>query len=83
MACVLGLVLAAVAFFLADRLDGSAEAAAAPSVAAVPAETETATPADEAADGQPPAGWYADPANPAQRRYWDGSAWTDHTHEGD
>ncbi|PKQ25068.1 MAG: hypothetical protein CVT64_11575 [Actinobacteria bacterium HGW-Actinobacteria-4] len=26
----------------------------------------------------PPAGWYADPQNPAQQRYWDGTAWTQH-----
>ena len=25
-----------------------------------------------------PAGWYADPSNPAQQRYWDGSQWTGH-----
>lgn len=23
------------------------------------------------------AGWYPDPSNPEQRRYWDGSAWTE------
>src|SRR5690348_7095552 len=27
----------------------------------------------------PPAGWYADPATSEQMRYWDGSAWTQHT----
>jgi hypothetical protein len=26
-----------------------------------------------------PAGWYADPSNPAALRYWDGAAWTAHT----
>lgn len=26
----------------------------------------------------PPAGWHPDPEDPAQLRYWDGSAWTDH-----
>lgn len=26
-----------------------------------------------------PAGWYPDPSNPAQQRYWDGAAWTDAT----
>jgi hypothetical protein len=26
-----------------------------------------------------PAGWYANPNNAAQLRYWDGSEWTDHT----
>ena len=25
-----------------------------------------------------PAGWYPDPHQPAQLRYWDGTAWTDH-----
>jgi hypothetical protein len=26
----------------------------------------------------PPAGWYADPQNAAQQRYWNGAAWTEH-----
>lgn len=26
-----------------------------------------------------PAGWYSDPQNPGQQRYWDGSAWTEAT----
>lgn len=28
--------------------------------------------------GLPPPDWYADPEDPAQYRYWDGSRWTDH-----
>jgi hypothetical protein len=28
--------------------------------------------------GQPPADWYADPIGRHERRYWDGSGWTDH-----
>ena len=28
-----------------------------------------------------PAGWYPDPQNPAQGRFWDGTAWTDLYHE--
>jgi uncharacterized protein (AIM24 family) len=27
-----------------------------------------------------PAGWYPDPSNAAQQRWWDGSQWTEHTH---
>jgi uncharacterized protein (AIM24 family) len=27
-----------------------------------------------------PAGWYPDPSNAAQQRYWDGAQWTEHTH---
>jgi len=27
-----------------------------------------------------PAGWYPDPSDQAQLRWWDGSAWTQHTH---
>ena len=37
----------------------------------------------EPAPPTPPAapvpGWYADPADPAMQRYWDGAAWTTHT----
>lgn len=29
--------------------------------------------------GSPTAGWYADPNQAGQQRYWDGSAWTQHT----
>ena len=29
----------------------------------------------------PEAGWYQDPHNPEQQRYWDGSTWTEHTHD--
>jgi hypothetical protein len=28
---------------------------------------------------QPPAGWYPDPQDATQQRYWDGSSWTGHT----
>lgn len=28
---------------------------------------------------QPPAGWYPDPQDATQQRYWDGSAWSGHT----
>lgn len=31
------------------------------------------------AAAQPPAGWYPDPSDATQQRYWDGSAWTGHT----
>jgi hypothetical protein len=30
----------------------------------------------------PPAGWYADPGGGAQRRFWNGSAWTDMVEQG-
>lgn len=30
----------------------------------------------------PEAGWLPDPQGEAQLRYWDGSAWTEHTHNG-
>jgi len=28
------------------------------------------------------AGWYPDPSNPSQLRWWDGAAWTPHVHQG-
>lgn len=31
---------------------------------------------EPAASSGAPAGWYPDPQNPAQQRYWDGAAWT-------
>ncbi len=38
----------------------------------LPADPRTAT-------ASPPEGWYADPAGEARLRWWNGSAWTDHT----
>jgi hypothetical protein len=31
-------------------------------------------------DAQAPAGWFPDPEDPANLRYWDGTAWTEHRH---
>ena len=45
--------------------------AAATSAATAPVAAAPATPSV-------PAGWYADPANRYELRYWDGSAWTEH-----
>jgi uncharacterized RDD family membrane protein YckC len=33
-------------------------------------------------DGSTPPGWYPDPSNPAQQRYWDGTTWSDATAPG-
>ncbi len=41
-----------------------------------PAPGQTGTPA---AAGNPAAGWFPDPKQEANLRYWDGSQWTDHT----
>lgn len=30
--------------------------------------------------GRPDAGWYQDPNQPLQLRYWDGKEWTEHVH---
>jgi hypothetical protein len=40
-------------------------------------DQQTAYP--QTAHGEPPAGWYSDPAEPAQQRYWSGTSWTEHT----
>lgn len=42
-----------------------------------PAVVQPATPVP--APGAPAADWYADPSGKKRLRYWDGSAWTDHT----
>jgi hypothetical protein len=42
---------------------------------AITATQPTATPA-----ASPPADWYPDPSGVATHRYWDGTAWTTHTH---
>jgi hypothetical protein len=34
-------------------------------------------------DAQAPAGWFPDPEDAANLRYWDGAAWTDHRHPVD
>ncbi len=47
-------------------------APAAPAQAGLPPEPP-------AAQAGPPAGWYPDPQGLARLRYWDGSAWTEHT----
>jgi hypothetical protein len=33
----------------------------------------------QTAQGEPPAGWYSDPAAPMQQRYWSGTSWTEQT----
>lgn len=37
---------------------------------------------EPAAAAAAPAGWYADPANRYELRYWDGSQWTEHVSRG-
>ena len=52
--------------------------AAPPAAALAPAAAPQPLPAPSG----PPAGWYADPHGAAGlMRYWDGSRWTDHTHQ--
>jgi hypothetical protein len=49
------------------------------SEAATESEPEVLEHARPAAPTGPAAGWYADPGDPLQLRYWTGSAWTEHT----
>jgi hypothetical protein len=39
----------------------------------------TPTPPSIADDASVPAAWYPDPSDPGAMRYWDGTAWTEHT----
>lgn len=45
-------------------------------------EPAASTPAAAASSPSVPAGWYSDPANRYELRYWDGSAWTEHVSRG-
>jgi hypothetical protein len=61
---------------------GPAMGAAPPPATAQPAAAAPAPMAQPPAGGPgQPAGWYPDPQGQARVRYWDGSAWTDHTSE--
>lgn len=56
----------------------SPPAAAIPAAAVVPPPpAPTGQPAPP--PPSPPAAWYPDQSQPGIQRYWDGSAWTDHT----
>ena len=50
--------------------------------AVISGQTATASPAPAPPPppppSGPPAGWYANPENPQQTRWWDGTAWTEH-----
>ncbi|MEM9463982.1 MAG: DUF2510 domain-containing protein [Actinomycetota bacterium] len=37
---------------------------------------------EQTAAAAAPAGWFSDPLDPAGQRYWDGTAWTEHTAPG-
>ena len=41
-----------------------------------------ATQSQTSSSANPAAGWYPDPQGGQGLRWWDGSAWTEHTHEG-
>lgn len=61
--------------------------AATESAAASTTQADHAEPAEESAtpfngDATVEAGWYPDPQSGASLRYWDGTSWTDHTHDG-
>lgn len=43
-------------------------------------DSSAAAPEAEEA-GPKPAGWYVDPADESQVRWWNGSAWTDHVQD--
>lgn len=62
---------------------GGGAPAPAPTPMATPAPAPTAAPAPIPAPvAAQEAGWLPDPRGEAQLRYWDGSDWTDHTHNG-
>ncbi len=51
----------------------------APSPAAAPLAAGPQAPASAAPAATVPAGWYEDPSGRFRLRWWDGTAWTDHT----
>lgn len=42
----------------------------------------TTSDAEKAVSDTPPAGWYPDPQDASRQRYWNGTAWTEHTADG-
>lgn len=59
---------------------GAATSAPAAATTAIPAAPASSTaPSGPPAAAPVPPGWYQDPADPSRRRWWDGTAWSDHT----
>nr|MCH9816016.1 DUF2510 domain-containing protein [Actinomycetes bacterium] len=57
--------------------------AAQPGLADQPAQTPPVEPAVEVPSAvNPPAGWYPNPDNPAEKRWWTGSGWSDIVEKG-
>ena len=63
---------------LATSLDASLSSSSDSSAGAVAASASESTQSGAAA----PAGWYADPANRFELRYWDGDKWTEYVSRG-
>jgi hypothetical protein len=62
----------------ARRPGGAAARAPEPAAPEPPVLTALPAPAGEGG-AAPPEGWYTDPLDATEQRWWDGEAWTDHT----
>ena len=62
----------------AARRSRRAAPAPEPAEVAPPAPDLTGLPAPPSLDGSVPEGWYTDPLDDSEQRWWDGGAWTTH-----
>jgi hypothetical protein len=82
-AIVAGIIVIIVGWLAHRRATRAAEQSRLPVYAAQPHPSQYPETGQTAPSWQPAPGWYPDPEHPHTFRYWDGNAWTAHTHEPD